>query len=77
MQPLQFLNNIPHILHTRPQALTNLLLSFLIDIQKSLNEFSIHETEWFCSLSFSILEGTVGVEIHVAECLDYVAHAAL
>lgn len=77
MQALQLLNHISHILHTRSQPPTDLLLRLLIHIQEAFDELAIDEAEWFCGLSLGVLEGAVGVEVHVTERLDDAAHTVL
>jgi hypothetical protein len=75
--PFQLLNEVPHILHTRPQALANLLLHLLIKIQKSFNQLSIHEPERLCRFPLGVLERAVGIEVEPAERDDRLSHTCL
>jgi len=77
MYSLQLLHQIPHILHTRSKANTNILLHLLINIQKPLNQFSIHKPERLDRLPHRRFEGAVDVEVNVAESLDDSCHTGL
>jgi hypothetical protein len=75
--PFQLLNEVPHILHTRPQPLANLLLHLLINIQKSFNQLSIHEPERLYRFPLSVFERAVGIEVEPAERENRLSHACL
>lgn len=71
MHSLQLLNVVPHVLHTRPQALADDLLHLLIHIQEPFNEFAIDEAERAVSLAFSVPESSISFEIELASRLNH------
>jgi len=77
MNPLQLLDKIPHILHTRPEALTNKPLHLLIHIQEALDQLAIHEAERLRRFPNSGSERAVEIEVDIAERADELRHAGL
>ena len=71
MDPPQLLNQIAHVLSTWSQSFTNLLLYFLVQLQKLLHKLTIDEAEGpIYAVPRLITERAPNVEVGGVWCFD-------
>lgn len=77
MQSFQPFDQTSDVLHINTQPLNCLVLQSLIQVDESLYEFTVHESEWLVGFADLVLESAVFGERDVARGLDELGKVGL